>query len=94
MSKRRTFSKAFKAKVALSAFRERKTLIELAEEFQLQPSQITKWKSQALELLPLVFEDGRKKKIDPGPDIEVLYAQIGKLQTQLEFLKKKTGIDY
>lgn len=89
MAKRRSFSASFKSKVALEALKESKPLNALAEQFQVHPAQITKWKSQALESMPLIFEDGRKKAKDSELDSEVLYAQIGKLQTQLEFLKKK-----
>ncbi len=91
--KRITYQAAFKSKVALEALKEDKTVSELSQEFRLHPTQITKWKTHAIQCLPQLFEDGRKKRSSPEVDVETLYAQIGKLQSQLEFLKKKTGMD-
>jgi transposase-like protein len=92
--KRIIYQAAFKSKVALEALKEDKTVSELSQEFKLHPAQIAKWKALAIQGLPQLFEDGRKKRSSPpGVDVETLYAQIGKLQSQLEFLKKKTGMD-
>jgi transposase len=93
MAKRITYQANFKGKVALEALKEDKTLSDLATQFKLHPAQISKWKTQAVQGISQIFEDGRKKKQPPDIDVEALYAQIGKLQTQLEFLKKKTGMD-
>jgi transposase-like protein len=41
-------SPEFKAKVALAALREDKTLAELSQQYALHPTQITKWKRQLL----------------------------------------------
>ena len=46
--KRRTFTSKFKAKIALEAVREVKTVAELASEYQIHPSQVTKWKKQII----------------------------------------------
>jgi len=94
MAKRITYSANFKKKVALAALKENKTLSDLAQEFKIHPSQIVKWKTQAVEGLEDLFDDKRKKKKESDLDIEAIYAQLGKTQAQLEFLKKKTGIDY
>src|SRR5271170_1418655 len=91
MAKRITYQANFKSKVALEALKEDKTLSDLATQFKLHPAQISKWKTQAVQGISQIFEDGRKKKQPPDIDVEALYAQIGKLQTQLEFLKKKPG---
>ena len=93
MAKRMTYTASFKLKVALAALKETKTLSELSQEFKIHAALITKWKAHLSQEGAQIFEDARKKKIDPGVDVEVLYAQIGKLQTQLEFLKKKTGVE-
>jgi hypothetical protein len=57
--------------------------------------QITKWKKQAIEEMPALFEDGRQKKgkEDWGEEQRVLYEEIGRLKIQLDWVKKKTGID-
>lgn len=93
MSKRISYTPEFKAKVALKALKEKNTMAELVQEFKLHAAQITRWKSQLLEKLPSLFDDGRKKKRGQEPDIEALYAEIGRLQTQINFLKKKSGIN-
>ena len=93
MAKRIRHSAAFKAKAALAALRENKTLSELSQELKIHSVQIAKYKSIATERLSELFEGKREKKKKPEIDIEALYAQIGKLQSQLEFLKKKTGIE-
>lgn len=93
MGKRISYTPEFKAKVVLKALKEQQTMAELVQEFKLHPAQITRWKSQLLEKLPLLFDDGRKKKKGSEPDIEALYSEIGRLQTQVNFLKKKSGIN-
>jgi transposase-like protein len=55
---RRTHNPAFKARVALAALREDRTLAELCEQFELHPNQITEWKRQLLEHATEVFEGG------------------------------------
>jgi transposase len=95
--KRRRFTAEFKARVVRAAMREDKTLAELAGEFDIHPNQITEWKRQVLEAMPDVF--GRRKAADAkaAEDHESrLYEQIGKLQVELEWMKKKArqlGID-
>jgi len=90
MSTRRKFSKEFKAKVVLEALKERETLESLAKKYELQPAQISLWKSQAMSNFSTLFSTGDKSKDqDKDVDVQQLYAQIGKLQIQNEFLKKK-----
>ena len=60
MAKRITYSANFKKKVALAALKENKTLSELAQEFKIHPSQIVKWKSQAIEGLEDVCAADKK----------------------------------
>jgi transposase-like protein len=84
---RRKFSKEFKAKVVLESLKERETLESLAKKYELQPNQISIWKSQAMKNFSNVFSgDSTSEKEDTS---ETLYAQIGKLQVENEFLKKK-----
>lgn len=89
-TKRRKFSKEFKAKVVLEALKERETLESLAKKFELQPAQISLWKTQAMGNFPELFNSGDKSQSqDKSVDLQELYAQIGKLQIQNDFLKKK-----
>jgi putative transposase len=90
--KRRSFSGAFKAKVALAACRGDKTTAQLAAEYEVHVGQITAWKKQLLEGVAGLFEDGRGKRVgeDAANDQE-LYEQIGRLKMEVEWLKKKAA---
>jgi putative transposase len=90
--KRRSFSCAFKAKVALAACRGDKTTAQLAAEYEVHVGQITAWKKQLLEGSPGLFEDGRSKRAtEDAADEEELYEQIGRLKMEVEWLKKKAA---
>ena len=90
--KRRNFSGAFKAKVALAACRGERTTAQLAAEYEVHVGQITAWKKQLLEGAAGLFEDGRGKHVgeDAANDQE-LYEQIGRLKMEVEWLKKKAA---
>lgn len=92
-NKRRNFDPAFKAKVALEALRERKTLSELAALYDLHPNQIATWKQQLLDQAEELFLDKRKKRqTDDHEALEAqLYQQIGQLKVEVDWLKKKSG---
>ena len=88
---RKTFSKEQKARVALEALRGEKTVAQLSSEYGVHATQINAWRKQALEGLPALFERA------PGADVktqeaekEQLYQQIGKLQVEVEWLRKKS----
>jgi transposase-like protein len=95
--KRRRFTAEFKARVVRAAMREDKTLAELASQFDVHPNQITDWKRQAIEALPDVFSRRKAADSKAAEAHEArLYQQVGKLQVELEWLKKKArelGID-
>lgn len=87
---RKTFSIEFKAKVALEAIKGYKSINELAREYQVHPNAISNWKKQMLESLPGIFENKRGPRTEIDPDLpDQLYKQIGKLQVELDWLKKK-----
>jgi transposase len=86
--KRRKFSAAFKAKVAIEALKERESLAELSRHFEVHANMISKWKQEFLENSSVVFEKEKDKGTEPGIDTEKLYARIGKLELEKEFLKK------
>ena len=88
--KRKMHTAQFKAKVALKALRERHTVNELARKFSVHPSQIHDWKRQLLERLPEVFQqNGSRRQDEEAEMVPELYQQIGRLQVELEWLKKK-----
>jgi transposase-like protein len=89
MTTRRRFSKEFKAKVVLEALKERETLESLAKKYELQPTQISTWKTQAMGNFAALFTHDQPKEKVNEVDVQQLYAQIGKLQMQNDFLKKK-----
>ena len=87
---RKTFSGEFKAKVALEAIKGYKSINELAREYKVHPNAIGNWKKQLLEALPGIFENKRGPRTEIDPDLpDQLYRQIGKLQVELDWLKKK-----
>ena len=88
--KRRRYSEDFKARVALEAIKERKSISEIASEYEIHPNQVTQWKKQLLENASTSFKDGRKKKKKEENKEALLYQQIGKLQVELDWLKKKS----
>jgi transposase len=76
---RRNHSAAFKAKVALAALKGEKTLTELAEQFDVHPSQITQWKTQLQEGASGVFGEARAEPATAAVDLKALHARIGEL---------------
>lgn len=82
---RRKHSPAFKAKVALAAVREDKTLSELAKQFDLHPNQITQWRKQLVESATSIFER-RGEPTAAGPDLKELHAKIGQQALEIDFL--------
>ncbi len=86
--KRRKFSSEFKSKVAIEVLKERYSLSELAERFELHPNQISQWKQEFLEKSSSVFDKKKDKSAQEEVDLDKLYAKIGKLEVERDFLKK------
>ena len=90
--KRKRYTKEFKAKVALEAVKGQKTANEITSEYEVHVSQVNSWKKQLLEAAPEVFGRGRDREAaERDAERDRLYQQIGKLQVEVEWLKKKTG---
>ena len=86
---RRKFSADFKAKVVLEALKERSTIEELARKYELHPTQINTWKKEAVTNLAAVFGAGKEEgAADLEKQTEKLYAKIGQLEVENDFLKK------
>jgi len=84
---------AFKAKVAIEAIKEEKTVSQLASLYEVHPTQIKQWKTLVLSNLENIFSDKRKSASQNQDDlIDRLYRQIGKLQVEVDWLKKKIGL--
>ena len=92
--KRKQHSAAFKAKVALAAVKGDKTIGELASQFAVHPTLIAQWKKRLIESAAEMFETNRppgKPSADQNRETE-LYEQIGRLQMELAWLKKKAAM--
>lgn len=88
--KRKSFSKEYKAKVALEAIKGYRQVNEIAQEYSVHPNQVAKWKKQLLENMSDVFDNKRGRRApEDKSKIDQLYQQIGKLQVELDWLKKK-----
>ena len=92
--KRRTHTAEFKAKVALEALREQKTMNELAQEYGVHPKMIGQWKLELQNQAKVVFSGkrGTKAADENNKTTENLYCEIGKLKMSLDWLKKKSGM--
>ena len=86
---RRKFSAEFKTRVVLEALKERQTIEALAKAYELHPNQITTWKKEFLSKAGSVFNSKEADSKSSEPNIEKLYAQIGQLKVENDFLKKK-----
>jgi transposase len=81
-----------KSKVALAAIKGDRTVNEIASEYGIHASQVNRWKKEAIEMLPELFGNKAALKAkDIEKEKDRLYRQIGKLQVEVEFLKKNTG---
>ena len=88
---RRKFSAAFKTKVALEAIKEKEMLQQLASKFEVHANQITQWKREFLESAEDIFSKKKSdKKSNDEQEKDVLYSKIGRLQTEIDFFKKKS----
>lgn len=88
--KRRKFSPEFKLKVILEALRERLSLAEMAQKFELHPNQISKWKTDFIENAKDNLKPRSEvEKDDSSHELNELYSKIGRLQMENDFLKKK-----
>jgi transposase-like protein len=90
MNMRKQFPSDFKFKVAIEALKNEKTATELASQFEISVSQVSKWKSDLLQNGQQVFSKKRgPKKLDPTDDPDHLLHEIGKLKIERDFLAKK-----
>ena len=87
---RKRYSSEFKANVALEAVKGELTLSELSQKYEVHPNMIANWKSRFLKEVPRIFSDKRLKD-NKSKEVQVddLYKQIGVLQVEKEFLRKK-----
>ena len=90
---RRNISAEMKARIALEAIKEQKTIQEIASHYGVHPSQVTNWKRQAFQGAPELFADRRSQPATSEEALKAeLYQQIGQLQVELDWLKEKSGL--
>ena len=86
---KRKFTSDFKLKVILDALTERETLTVLSQKYNLHPDQISLWKQDFLEKSKQILESKKEDSAKEKQDVDALFAKIGQLQMELDFLKKK-----
>lgn len=87
-------SAEFKAKVALAAVQEQKTVPQLATLFDVHPTHIHLWKKQLIVGATSLFqtgERGQETAVQQSREAE-LFEQIGRLNMELDWLKKKVAV--
>ena len=91
---RKIYTAEFKAKVALSALKGDKTVNELAAQFEVHPTLIHGWKKALLEGAHDLFgkqDRGKPAAVDQEALQAQLYAEIGRLKMELDWVKKKSA---
>jgi putative transposase len=89
---RKEHSSAFKTKVALEAYKEAKTISEIATSYEIHPEMVRRWKKHLTEHAEELFSESSKKANRSAEELQgQLYQQIGQLKVELDWLKKKSG---
>jgi transposase-like protein len=93
--KRKQYTAEFKAKVVKEILKEEKSIGQLAAEYEIHSNQLYRWRDQAVAALPTLFNEPpaaefAEKEAAWHKEREALYAEIGKLTTQLSWLEKKS----
>ena len=93
---RKHYSDTFKAEVVLELLKEEKSVAQIAAEYHVHPNQIYEWKAAVLKGLASLFSSNHKAEsaltASYEKRLQELYAEIGRLTTQVNWLKKKSGI--
>ena len=93
---RKRYTPTFKAQVVQELLKEEKTLAQLAADYGVHPSQLVKWRAMALQGLPSLFarqDSTLALKADYEARLAALYEDIGRLSTQVAWLKRKSGLE-
>ena len=94
---RKRYSPAQKAAIVLELLKEEETVPQIASRHGIHPNVLRKWKAQAMDGLPKLFNDDEQDKraleAEHQRQLDELYGEIGRLTTQLAWLKKKSGLE-
>jgi transposase-like protein len=101
MKKRKKYTPEKKAEIVIKVLKEEQTLVQIASEYGIHPNQIGKWKAEFLKSAPMIFTNDHKAveqlKAMYEKKLNELYGNIGRLSTQVNWLKKKiwnyTGVE-
>ena len=88
---RKRYDRVFKAKIALEAVKSESTLQEIGQKHEVHPNQVALWKKLLVENAEQVFDrTGKEKSVEElERQRDALFKQIGQLQVENDFLKKK-----
>jgi len=89
---RKQHSPDLKTQIVLEMLKEQKTIAELASEYGMHPTQLHRWRTHVLENLPQLFvrsDSVAAVKAEHEQKVNELYTEIGRLSTQLSWLKKR-----
>lgn len=95
MKKQKEYSANFKSEVVREILREEKSLSQISSQYKVHPTQLNRWKTIVLKAMPCLFEKGKEQaeeKREQEQKQAELYEEIGRLTTQLSWLKKKCGL--
>lgn len=94
---KKQYNPSFKVQVVLAVLKEEKTISQIASEYSVHSTQIKTWTQSVLSGLPTLFDKDASKisiqKTEYEKQLNELFAEIGKLTTQLAWIKKKSGIE-
>ena len=96
MSTRKKYDPKLKTKIVLELLKEVKTVSQLASEHGIHHSVLIRWRDQAVNGLPEILSDQNKTlgkvRAEYETKIDALYSEVGRLTSDLSWLKKKSGI--
>ncbi len=90
------YTASFKAQVVQELLKEEKTIAQIAAAYEVHPTQLRQWKSIVVDGLPSLFEEKNSlsaMQAEYEERLNELYGDIGRLTTQLTWLKKKSGLE-
>lgn len=88
----KTVSAAQKASIVIELLREQETIAQIASKYEVNPKTLYGWKKEFLENAPKIFgSENSKRDVDKEKEIERLYQQIGQLQVEVNWMKKKSA---
>lgn len=90
MKKRKIYPKEFKARVALEALKETKTIAELSSEYEVHSNMVSKWKKHLQDNIADIFLRKNEQEPDAERQIDNLYKEIGRIQVENAWFKKSS----